>query len=251
MLVFTGITANYLRDEIRIDRRSLPEKIVSTVVAVESSTGVVIYSDDKRALVLTAFHVIDTAYDKAACSACDYGIDVVDKRAKWQKGRLEENSVKYPVTYIEVNRIHDLAIIEIEVPHKIDAAKVNSIVKLGEDIYVAANPKREYKTITKGIVSSKLRTTWGSPNIQVDAGIIFGSSGGGIFNMDGEFIAVVKAVKMMDTGHCFDVWDVDGNWMDMECVEIPLPFMGYATHPAVVRTFLLQGVFGERFDYLK
>lgn len=249
MLVSIGITANHV--EIKIDRRTLPEKIVSTVLAVEQSSGIIVYSDEERALVLTAYHTIDDEYEKAACCGCDYDIDVKDKReGSWQY-KSDAVPEKYHVNYIEINEKHDLAIIEIDVPRKLDAAEIGVDASLGEDIYIASNPKGLYRSLKKGIVSSEFRKIMGSPNIEIDAGIIFGSSGGGVFNMDGELVGIVKAVRLMDTGHCFDVWGVDGEWEDIECVEVPLPFIGFAVHPVVLRHFLLKSVFSDEFKYLK
>jgi len=245
MLVLFGITADYGKE---IDRRSVPEKIIDTVLAVERSSGVIVYSDHERALVLTAHHTIDDELDKAACCGCDYNISVLN----FSNIIIPSLPEEFEVTYIEVDELNDLAIIEIKTTRKLHAAKIfKGQVRFGQEIYVASNPQRLYKSLKSGIISSPARFIRGSLSVEVDAMIIFGSSGGGVFTKDGEFVGTVKSVRLLNTGHCFDVWDHEGNWIDMECIRVPIPSIGFAAHPMIIKRFLLNSVFSKDFDYLR
>ena len=234
-----------------IHTTGMPKRIISTVLMVEGSSGIVVYSDNNRALVLTAYHTIDDVFENASCCGCDYKVDVTDKRERQVGLKLKVNPKNYYVSYIDVDEKSDLAIIEIKVDRKLPSARIGRRFELGEDIYIASNPNNKFQSLKKGIVSSEFRVSLGTPVMEVDAGIIFGSSGGGIFNMNGEVIGIVRSVEMIETEGCFDKINEDTGKIEEECVNIPLPFMGYALHPLLIREFLLNSVFSKDFDYLK
>jgi hypothetical protein len=65
-----------------------------------------------------------------------------------------------------------------------------SRVQIGDDIYVAGNPRGLEGTITKGIISSMRPER---SLMQIDAAISPGSSGGPVINTKGEVIGIVKS----------------------------------------------------------
>jgi len=243
MLVLFGITADYT------DSRPMPERIINTVLVVEQSSGVIVYSDQERALILTAHHVIDQVLEKALCCGCNYGAEAF----VYHDVSLKINKEEFDVTYIDFDEFNDLAIVEIKTSHKFrDVARIyNKKVHIGTEVYVGSNPQHIYRSLKKGIISSPLRIVNGSPSIETDAGIIYGSSGGGVFTMDGRLIGIVKSVRLLSTEYCYDLWDVEGEWTGYKCVKVPLPFIGFAAHPTIIKKFLLNSVFSEDFNYLK
>jgi serine protease Do len=65
----------------------------------------------------------------------------------------------------------------------------------GDSVWVIGNPLGVfYYTVTNGIVSHPHRKYKGEYFLQVDAGIIFGNSGGPVFDKYGRLIGIVDAV---------------------------------------------------------
>lgn len=65
---------------------------------------------------------------------------------------------------------------------------------LGENVYVIGAPLQSTRLITHGIISNIL---WeeNRKNYLTDAAIVFGNSGGGLFNTKGELLGIVVAAK--------------------------------------------------------
>src|SRR5271157_4070395 len=105
-LTFTTTTAFLNRDP-----RSIPAKIMDTIVAVDSASGVVIFSDGQRTLVLTAYHVISdsvTAYAKCKDvllpneeDKCVWSIEVETSVAKVEHQSHEHTA--YHVVNVEMD----------------------------------------------------------------------------------------------------------------------------------------------------
>lgn len=223
-----------------IDTRSVAQKIVDSVIIVNGSSGIVVYSDDQSALVLTAYHVIDdTPKDKIQVYSSSSMSIILDLEI-------------YTVTSVHYNKKFDLALIGIETKHKIHSVDVSKYdIDLGEDVFIAGNPKSAIKTLSKGIVSVPIRIMNGSVFTQVDAGVIFGSSGGGAFNEDGKLVGVVESVRMYKTDYCLEAYDEKDVFIGEECLVLPIPYLGNVTHRVIVLKFLLSSPFSERFNYLK
>jgi S1-C subfamily serine protease len=71
----------------------------------------------------------------------------------------------------------------------------SSTLKEGQEVYTISNPQRLKNTVTKGILSNINRGLNGSDQefFQFDAAISNGSSGGLIFNNQGEAIGIINA----------------------------------------------------------
>ncbi len=63
-------------------------------------------------------------------------------------------------------------------------------IKIGETVFAIGSPKGLEYTISQGIVSAKRDDDYGSAHIQTDAAISPGSSGGGLFDGDGNLIGI-------------------------------------------------------------
>ena len=153
---------------------------------------------------------------------------------------------------VDINLDHDLALIEISTDKKLPSVPVKpdgSDIGFGEPIYVAANPQHLFRSLKRGIISSPLRIVQGSPSFEIDAGVIFGSSGGAVLTPDGELIGVVKSMRVIESLFCYDLWNEDGEHAGQRCAQIPLSFIGFAARPEMIREFIRHSIFCEDFNY--
>lgn len=66
-------------------------------------------------------------------------------------------------------------------------------VKVGEAVYAVGNPEGLEKSISQGIISNK-RKDRGGFVLQTDASVSFGSSGGGLFDQNGNLIGITNSI---------------------------------------------------------
>lgn len=66
-------------------------------------------------------------------------------------------------------------------------------VKIGEEVYAIGNPEGRMKTISRGIISNKFVNKYGVEELQTDAAISHGSSGGGLFDSESNLIGITTA----------------------------------------------------------
>lgn len=66
-------------------------------------------------------------------------------------------------------------------------------VKVGEAVYAIGNPEGLEKSISQGIISNK-RKDRGGYVLQTDASVSFGSSGGGLFDQNGNLIGITNSI---------------------------------------------------------
>jgi hypothetical protein len=200
--------------------------IIDSVAIVQGSSGIVVYSDADFSLVLTAFHVI-----------------AEDDRYSVSFLFLNGGPTRMFEAYVDdVDFENDLALLRFKpgfkLPHSTIAPRDP---KLGDDVWIAGNPNYNYRSLKKGIVSSKDRTlTW-----ELSGGVIFGRSGGGAFNMDGELIGIA---------HSVDAYTPPGACkIKAKCWAVALTDFGFFTPPHAIRTFLTDGIYGDAgfFDYIK
>jgi S1-C subfamily serine protease len=131
---------------------------------------------DKSGHVLTNYHVVEGA---------NRGIEV----------KLS-NKRNYKATVIGTDKVHDLALLQIDAPG-LQAVTLadSSELAVGEKVYAIGNPFGLSGTMTRGIISSirSIRTADNSPiedAIQTDAAINPGNSGGPLLNSRGEVIGI-------------------------------------------------------------
>ena len=109
----------------------------------------------------------------------------------------------YPATVVGEDDTSDVAVLKIDATDLTPATVGNSdSLAVGESVLAVGNPLGELGgTVTSGIVSALNRsvTIQGTSStntmslIQMDASVSPGNSGGGLFNMNGEFIGLVNA----------------------------------------------------------
>jgi S1-C subfamily serine protease len=230
---------------------SIPEQIMESVVLVNRSSGVVVYSDKNISLVLTAYHVIASDIEKAACSDCQYRTEISFLYFK-PGDKIVPLFDTYKAIKIDTDELSDLAMIEIHPGKILSVSNVaKNVPSLGDDIWLGSNPNLNYRSLKKGVVSSTDRIVGGKRIWEISGGIIFGSSGGGAFDTHGQIFGVIRAVDPWESRDCYGVWDDNGELLGYNCVVIPLTYIGFITPPALIHKFIKNGLYKEHFKYLK
>jgi S1-C subfamily serine protease len=175
----------------------------------------------KHRLVLTAAHCVKdaTGYKTVEITDPDTG-EVKEKRIKkygtmqvWQNQYLDYAIVSTDTQLVKVlatNDALDVAIMQVVDPNwKAQGEAVLETrkfkVKRGQNVYVVGNPAGMFDaSVSSGIVMSDQRQlAVGSDELtdyfQVDAAIIGGNSGGGVFSNDGKLIGVTSAALRSST----------------------------------------------------
>jgi S1-C subfamily serine protease len=131
---------------------------------------------DKAGHVLTNYHVVAEA---------NRGIEV-----------QLSNKHRYTARVIGSDRVHDLALLQIDAPNLQPVTLADSAnLQVGQKVYAIGNPFGLSGTMTRGIISSirSIRGAEGAPiedAIQTDAAINPGNSGGPLLNSRGEVIGI-------------------------------------------------------------
>ncbi len=259
------------------NKLTVGEQISETIVYVNQSSGVIVYSDEERSLVLTAYHVIaDNCDSSGSCNTDEIKVSIVypiflDKETKirareiMEKNGTSEDIINlildnefiqipefFSVVQSEVDPSHDLAILEIKTSLNFRFSNLSKKeCKVGDDVYLAGNPNRLFRTILKGTVGSIDRFIDNTESIQISGGTIFGSSGGGVFNLDGELIGIIQSVRALVTPYCYGEWNEDGDFVKRTCVELPVEFLGFAAKEKVIIDFLSESRFCLYFKICK
>jgi S1-C subfamily serine protease len=134
---------------------------------------------DRAGHVLTNYHVVEGA---------NRGVKV-----------MLSNKKTYDAKVIGTDRVHDLALLQIDAPNLQPVTLADSgDLAVGQKVYAIGNPFGLAGTMTRGIISSirTLPSARGSENapiedaIQTDAAINPGNSGGPLLNSRGEVIGI-------------------------------------------------------------
>jgi S1-C subfamily serine protease len=131
---------------------------------------------DKSGHVLTNYHVVENA---------NRGIEV-----------MLSNKRRYAAKVIGTDKVHDLALLQIDAPNLEPVNLADSAgLLVGQKVYAIGNPFGLNGTMTRGIISSirSIRESEGAlieDAIQTDAAINPGNSGGPLLNSHGEVIGI-------------------------------------------------------------
>ena len=173
------------QNNISVYKRVLPSvvNITSTTLVFDFFYGAVPQQGqgsgfilDKAGHILTNLHVI---------SGANHGIEV----QLWNKRR-------YQARVVGTDRVHDLALLQIDAPNLQPVTLANSSnLQVGQEVYAIGNPFGLSGTMTRGIISSirSIRNQDGAPiedAIQTDAAINPGNSGGPLLNSSGNVIGI-------------------------------------------------------------
>lgn len=116
------------------------------------------------------------------------------------------DGVDYPAKVVGTDPTSDLALLKIDVGHKLPYLTFGSSanLKVGEWVFAIGSPFGFDYSVTQGIVSAKgrgLNTDKYVPFIQTDVAINPGSSGGPLFNMKGEVVGVNSQIVSRTGGY--------------------------------------------------
>ncbi len=95
----------------------------------------------------------------------------------------------------------------VEVPGiKFNPVKIRDTqgVRVGEQVFAIGNPEGLEKSISQGIISNK-RKDRGGYVLQTDATVSFGSSGGGLFDQNGNLIGITNSVDRYSKNIAFAI----------------------------------------------
>lgn len=135
--------------------------------------------------------IIDGGYIITNYHVIDEGVEI----------RLFFEGIRNPIyaTVLAADEEVDIAVLvtEEKLPDNIIPLKwTNTVVRRGQDIWILGHPNGLDFTFSKGHVSHtdrRIFSEW-QRNIQVDALIDHGNSGGPVFNMDGEVVGISSAI---------------------------------------------------------
>ncbi len=123
------------------------------------------------------------------------------------KVKLNKEPQEYVAKLIGTDRETDLAVIKIDAPKKLVAAKIGNsdAVQVGDWAIAIGSPFGLEATVTAGIISAKERDLPGAEQfqhfLQTDAAINPGNSGGPLLNINGEVIGINTAIITSSRGY--------------------------------------------------
>ncbi|MGC0371796.1 MAG: hypothetical protein DGJ47_000497 [Rickettsiaceae bacterium] len=123
------------------------------------------------------------------------------------------NNVEFPARIIGTDPKTDLALLKIEVEQQLPFVNFadSSRLRIGDIVIAIGNPFGFGGTVTTGIISSKSRDLGIDKSdlvdnfIQTDATINIGSSGGPLFNINGDVIGVNTAIPKINSTNNFGI----------------------------------------------
>tara|TARA_B100001964_G_C14067553_1_gene524346 strand:- start:5 stop:847 length:843 start_codon:yes stop_codon:yes gene_type:complete len=113
--------------------------------------------------------------------------------AKKVKITFSDNTEAFTYNYLNADENRDLVSIKLSKKHAIDlpiVIKSSENVKIGERVVAIGNPLGLTSTVSEGIISSIRNLGPETVVLQTTAPISHGSSGGGLFNSNGELIGI-------------------------------------------------------------
>jgi serine protease Do len=164
---------------------STPDSAALTASATQSSDFFQIKSSagsgficDPSGVIVTNWHVVDGAYEIFVTFS---------------------DGTRVKADLLNAARIVDIALLKVDVGHKLPAVKWadSSKVQIGDPVLAIGNPLGVGESVTAGIVSALNRNIMDTPYddfIQTDAAINHGNSGGPLFDMTGALIGINTAL---------------------------------------------------------
>ena len=97
-------------------------------------------------------------------------------------------------TIIGYDRFADIALLSADVvsTNYVEISERQLVV--GEEVVVIGHPRQFYFSVSSGIVSHTYRPKGQITNVQIDAAVNHGNSGGPVFDSDGKFIAIIQSI---------------------------------------------------------
>ena len=166
------------------------------IEAVGGGSGIIIAQNDTELLIATNNHITDGAKELTVC----FTVDAEDPE-----------KLLVPAVTKGTDSMNDLAVIAVELkdidPDVFKQLKIATLgssnnLKVGEATIVIGNALGSGQTVTTGIISAlerEITTEAGTfKELQTDAAINFGCSGGAILNSKGEVIGITDAKDVVN-----------------------------------------------------
>jgi S1-C subfamily serine protease len=156
------------------------------------STGIVVYQDKDFSYILTCRHCI---LDDDRNEVCSITVSPTE-----HNGQETTNDTNYEGTVVAVSDSNlDIALVRLEHKFKsIIQIKKCDLSNIGSSSYVSACPYGWNTTFSTGIISSY---SFGNPTtIRSSAFIDSGSSGGGLYNSNGQLIGMCQQIQYSHSG---------------------------------------------------
>ncbi|MDR3491381.1 MAG: trypsin-like peptidase domain-containing protein [Gammaproteobacteria bacterium] len=151
---------------------------------------------DVNTSIFMVFDIKNHDYKKAVeyGSAVAVGKDILATNChvalKGDEHLIKINSKLIPTTVLYVNEPQDLCLLKInqKILKPVKLRNAND-VRIGEEVFTIGSPKGYERTISRGIISNKIKYNMTSI-LQTDAAISPGSSGGGLFDTKSHLIGI-------------------------------------------------------------
>ena len=155
-------------------------------------SGVIVsYERGEKTKVLTAFHVVDSHVER--------GMLVPVKLAFSEEIRF--------MKVIKMHKKWDLALLKSVTKEKfrgVSAEIADDDPLVGDDIFVVGKPMGKIRNVSKGVLGKIINMGKYGVRYRTDTDIIFGNSGGGFFNVDGELIGIATNIEILNFGTNYD-----------------------------------------------
>jgi S1-C subfamily serine protease len=166
--------------------------LCTALPAQESRQGRQVYTDNAASVLLLYVKSPDGEFIAQGTGFCVGGQKIITNAHVANAGKIyvQLGPARVPARLERVDASNDLAILEI--PVEITAKPLRFASKPaapGDTVFAITNPQGLEKTISQGVVSG-LREFQGKQLLQVSAPLSPGSSGGPIFNSEGEVVGV-------------------------------------------------------------
>lgn len=113
--------------------------------------------------------------------------------AKRRDVLIKWGDLKFAASVTDVDTVRDLCLLSVpELRAPVVTLRKLDTLRVGQRVYAIGNPEGLELTLTEGLVSA-LRTKRGDRMIQTSAAITHGSSGGGLFDLEGRLIGVTTS----------------------------------------------------------
>lgn len=207
---------------------STTTSMVESVVYVNSSSGVIVYSDEQVSLALTVMHAMNKGTDEIVISLVGpTGIE------------------SFKTGQAEINTKYNLAIIAFYPGYELFSSQISRhIINIGEDVWTVSNPNKNFRSLKRGVLSSKDRSQGGLYLWEISGGVFIGSFGGGVFNNNKELVGIINSADIYTASLCNKAVGKDN------CFKILLSEIGYIIPQHIVIDFVLSSRFGSYFEYL-
>ena len=188
-----GIT-NQKLENLNINTDLMLDGSVFVQSIVGLGGGTVIKKTDTEMYILTCYHVVEF---NALLKEMRFDLPVTIGYTKEDSIGNVAGTVLYAGTIIKMDRDNDLALLKVfYADETLKEIKITEIEpQRGDVIYSVGCPMGFFRTLSKGILSTKIEGFY-----ITDGTITFGNSGGGLFNTKGELIGIPAQVPGYGAG---------------------------------------------------